>query len=272
MRAVVVGLFACAALAAPPSAAADAAGALLVIDNASNVDVAFELSVDGARVSGCFWALRGKTTTFAVPAGKLAWSYMLAGMQFSGKTELAAGAPKKLACAAGQARTGDEIAKCSPVAAPDSSAAPDATALLASSTFGFLEELRDKLEKKDSKALGPVMDPPFDVEWGGDKPGKKKVKSAKQLVELRAKLALDPKALAAAKAAGADPRTGEDDCEKKEVDWTRGEPALSCDGRSVTVALRPSAACAKTPRIDTWTLVNPGTGWKIQGKGLKQKP
>jgi len=261
-------LLAIAGLIFSASAGADPA-AVLVVENGSAVDLALDLSVDGARVPGCFWVLAGKSTSFTLPPGKLAWSYSLAGMHLTGKVELSSELPKMLRCKAAQARTGDDIAKCEPAAAPESPPPSDSTAALAGAALGFLEELSQKLQKKDAKALGAMLDPPFDVEWAGDKPGKKKVKTAKQLVELRAKLDLDEKALAAAKARGNDPRTGEDDCDKGEVDWAKGEPALTCDGRDVTVALRPSKACGKQRRVDSWKLRNPGASWRLAGKSSK---
>ena len=254
-----------------PAPAQSPAPALLAVENGSNVDLAFELSVDGQKVPGCFWVLRGKSTTFELPAGKLTWSYMAAGMQLSGSAALAVDTPKMLRCAAAQARTGDEIAKCSPVAAPETLPAKDARAALLGQVVPFLEALKQKLATKDVKAVAPLIDAPLSVEWGGDKPGKKQVKTAKQLIELRARLEIDDPALAAAKARADDPRTGEDDCDQKAVDWSKGASALSCDGRDVSVRLRPSKpACGKAPRIDTWTLRNPGGGWRFAGKGVMQ--
>ncbi|MBI3207093.1 MAG: hypothetical protein HYZ29_36485 [Myxococcales bacterium] len=268
----ITALVGTASAADSPAPAPAPAPALLAVENASNVDLAFELAVDGQKVPGCFWVLRGKSTTFELPAGKLGWAYMAAGMQLSGSAVLGADAPKMLRCVAAQARTGDEIAKCSPATAPAPEALPakDARAALLTQVVTFLEELKQKLDKSDAKAAAPMIDPPFAIEWGGDKAGKKQVKTAKQLIGLRARLELDAKALAAVKSRADDPRTGEDDCDKHEVDWSKGEPALSCDGRDVVLRLRPSKACGKAPRIDTWTARNTGGGWRFAGKGVVQ--
>ncbi|MBK9000957.1 MAG: hypothetical protein IPM35_34990 [Myxococcales bacterium] len=261
-------------LGLPPCGNPDPSSAttgLLSVANDSTVDVSFEFTAGGKRLPGCFWVLRGRSTTFELPRGHLTWSYSIGGAQFSGGADLSAGFPKMLRCATAQARLGGDVPKCEP-ASPASTPPPkDSQAMLVGATLGFLAELSQTLQRGEESAVAELIEPPFTVEWTGEVPGTRRVKSARHLLEVRSELALDPVALAAAKARGGDARSGEDDCGKNEVDWSKGEPALSCDGRTVSVALRPSAACGRFGHVDTWKLESSGDRWRLVGKGLKTR-
>lgn len=253
---------------APPAATAVAHPARLVVENASNVDLAFDFAVDGKRVPGCFWVLAGKTTSFALPAEKVRWSYAVSVMQLVGSVELSADQPKKLSCKAWTNRYGDEDAKCELAPAPEALPAEDSSRALAESALGFLQTLGDALAKKDKKGIAPLVALPLELSWLGEKPGKKKLKSAAQLIASRAKLGLDGEWLARAKAAGG-VFSGADDCEKNAVDYTRGEPALECKGREVVVTWRQTPACDKARPLDTFRLVSTGSAWKLAEKGAR---
>jgi len=273
MRIPVVALL--SVLGLPPCSAADPSRGgtgLLVIENASSNDLAFEMSVAGKRVPGCFWVLRGRTTTFELPAGPLSWAYSVSGTLLSGNTQLSSAHPQMLRCRLGQAGLGGDVAKCEPAVPPETLPPRDGMAVLSNAALGSLEELARVLEKNDPEPLSALLDPPFDVEWLDGTLQTRRVKSAKHLLEVREHLRIDAKALAGAKARAGDPREGEDDCAKNEVDWAKGGPALTCTGREIVVALRPSAACGPSRRVDTWTLRNPSSSWLLAHKGVKPTP
>jgi len=251
---------------APSAATADA---LLVVQNDSKVDLSFDIAQDGKSIPGCFWVLAGKQTTFALPAGKTRWAYSVSVMQLVGSVELIADQPKMLRCEAWTNRYGDDDAKCKLTAAPESPPEQDSERVLAESTLAFLGELAQKLADKDKKAVRPLVKLPLEVEWGGDKPGKRKLRNVLQLLQSKRQLGLDAERFAAAKGANAALRTGEADCEKKSVDWTKGRAALSCQRREVTLTLSATPPCGKGPAFDTWKLVDKGASWKLTARGTK---
>lgn len=253
----------------PPCSTSDLPGGptgTFVVDNGASVDVLFQLTVAGKRLPGCFWVLHGRSTAFELPRGRLDWSYSSAGTQFTGSTQIAPGRPKMVSCRTAQARLTGDVAQCEPAIPPDALPPNDAGAALSGKVLGSLQDLALRLEQGDEAGVAELIEPPFEVA-GGER-GPRRVKNARQLLEVRAQLELDAKALAAAKARGGDARTGEGDCAKNAVDWSKGDPALSCDGHEVTVALS-SSACS--PRVNTWKLRNSGPGWVLVGKGSKTR-
>jgi hypothetical protein len=254
---------------APAPTAPAANDALLVVQNDSKVDISFDIAQGGKSIPGCFWVLAGNKTTFALPAGKTRWAYSVSVMQLVGSVELVADQPKMLRCEAWTNRYGDDDAKCKLTAAPDPVPERDSERALAESALAFLTDLGDKLAQKDRKAAGALVKLPLQIEWGGDKPGKKKVRNTLQLLQSRARLGLDAERFAAAKSANAALRTGVADCEKKSVDFAQGEPALSCQRRQLTLTLSATPPCGKGPAFDTWQLVNKGASWKLTGRGTK---
>jgi hypothetical protein len=251
---------------APPTATADA---LLVVQNDSKVDLSIDFAQDGKSIPGCFWVLAGKQTTFALPAGKTRWAYSVSVMQLVGSVELVANQPKMLRCESWTNRYGDDDAKCKLTAAPDTLPAEDSERALAESAVAFFGQLDEKLGAKDKKALAELVKLPLEIEWGGDKPGKRKLRNALQLLQSKSHLGLDAERFAAAKGANAALRTGEADCDKKSVDWTKGDAALSCQRREVTLSLSATPPCGKGPAFDTWKLVNKGASWKLTARGTK---
>lgn len=211
-------------------------------------------------------ALRGRTTTFELPRGRLLWSYTMAGTPFSGEADLTMGLPRMLRCGTTQAGLRGDTASCEPAPAPETPPPDDASAALAGSVLGFLEQLARDVEREDLTALGASIEPPLDVEWEGESPGSRRVKHARHLLEVREHLGLDPKVLAAAKARTADLRTGEADCVKHEIDWSKGGPALTCDGRDVSVTLSAGPDCGNIRQMSTWKLRNASHGWQLVGK------
>ena len=241
----------------------------LVVENGSSVDLSFEFTAAGERVAGCFWVLKGRSTTFELPSGDLEWAYTISGTRYSSRAVILTSHPSALSCRTTQARLGGDVATCESADAPAVLPPQDSIATLTDATFGFLEALGKQLQKGDEKSLGGLVRPPFDVEWAGETPGARRVKSARHLIEVREHLELDTQSLQAARARAADPRTGEDDCVKHEVDWSKGGPALGCEGRSVTLLLRPTAACGKFPHINSWQLTSEDRNWQLTGKGVK---
>jgi len=212
--------------------------------------------------------LKGRSTTFALPAVKLRWSYAVSVMQLVGSVELTSSQPKMLVCKAWTNRYGDDDAKCTLAQAPETLPPQDSQEALAASAIGFLQGLNAALQKKDKKAIAPLVALPLDAEWAGKKQGKKKLKSLAQLLAARKYLALDDQLLESAKAASAKLRSGADDCAKTEIDWSAGDEALSCSGRKATLSLRATPACSEHRHVDSWTLGNRGAAWRLVAKGL----
>lgn len=245
--------------------------ARLVLQNDSKVDIGFELTLDGKAVPGCFWVMHGRSTTLALPPGKLRWSYSVGAIQLVGKLDLAGEQPKMLACSAWVNKLGQDDASCKLGEAPETLPPEDSLDVLADAVFAQLDALAGAFQKKDAKALASLGSFPMDVEWGGKKPGKKRVQKAKDALAHKAAYALDPKLFATAKLGRGGARTGVEDCEKKSVDWSAGEPALSCKGQEVTVTLS-APACGSTAYANTWTFTNRSQTWQLFSKGVRQTP
>ena len=245
--------------------------ARLVLQNDSKVDIGFELTLDGKAVPGCFWVMHGRSTTLALPPGKLRWSYSVGAMQLIGKLELAGDQPKRLKCKEWVNKYGQDDASCELSDAPDALPPEDSIDVLADAIFAHLEALAGAFQKKDAKALAALGSFPLDVEWGGKKPGRRRVAKPRDALAQKGAFALDAKVLATVKDRRGGALSGVEDCEKKVIDWSAGEKALSCKGQEVTVTLS-APACGSTAYANTWTLSNHSSTWQLFSKGVRQKP